>query len=252
MQAKYRYHIEGAANVVVRGLTIKPNEFFFSNVPLFTAADFSANPTLRMDTDLNLDGTWVSDTADDEAPAEVTSLAGVVDPTKATLSWVDPTIADFKEVVITHDQTGGNTPVIVAKGVQTRAFTGLTNAQAYVFTVQTRDEAGNLSAGTTITLTPAADIVAPAEVTRRNATRNPAIGSGEVTLDWLDPVTADFDHVSITHDQTGGATPVVVTKGVKQRKFTGLTANTTYLFTIRTVDRAGNLSTGVTVAATPL
>ncbi len=130
MQQKYRYHIEGAAAVVIRGITIRPTEFFYSNVPLFTAADFSANPTLRMDTDSNLDGTWVSDTSDDEAPAEVTSLAGTVDPTKVVLTWVDPTIADFDHVSITHNQTGGDTPVLVAKGVQTAVFTGLTNAQA--------------------------------------------------------------------------------------------------------------------------
>ncbi|MDR2617679.1 MAG: DUF4998 domain-containing protein, partial [Treponema sp.] len=113
------------------------------------------------------------------------------------------------------------------------------------------DTTGNRSTGIPITATPVApdpgDIAPPANVTVLVGTP----GNGSVMLSWTDPIDADFARVEITHNQTGGTAPVTVIKGVKTYTWSNLTNGTAYTFTLKTVDRNGNRSTGVSIPATP-
>ena len=220
--------------------------YLYSDVALFTAADKSAHATLMHDTNLSLNGSWTIDSTNTAADAEVTSLAGVVTGTSVRLTWVDPTNADFDHISITHNQTGGNTPVLVAKGLQTSLFTGLTAGTAYIFTVKTVSTKPVSSTGVTVTKTPA-DVVAPADCTFPNASRT----LGVITLSWIDSVAVDLDHVEITHDQAGGSTPIVVAAGVQTKALPKLPQGVTYTYTIKAVDAAGNKSAGVHLIASP-
>ena len=102
------------------------------------------------------------------------------------------------------------------------------------------------SAGHQVTLYK--DITPPAEVTSLKA----EAGDTEVTLTWTDPADEDFASVVITYigGNTGGT--VNVNAGEKTSTVYGLTNKTAYTFTVKTVDREGNVSTGETTTATPL
>lgn len=95
-----------------------------------------------------------------------------------------------------------------------------------------------------------ADTTPPAEVTNLQATS--AVNS--VTLTWVDPTDADYDHVEITFipTVTGITQPVTVAKGTITKKISGLINSVAYTFTVKTVDKSGNKSTGTTRQATPI
>jgi uncharacterized protein len=78
-------------------------------------------------------------------PAEVTNLYGLPGDGQVTLSWIDPSDHDFKEVEITNSQN--NVALKADKGAQTIIVDGLTNGTPYTFTLKTVDESGNKSDG---------------------------------------------------------------------------------------------------------
>ncbi|MDH5717935.1 MAG: fibronectin type III domain-containing protein [Spirochaetia bacterium] len=96
------------------------------------------------------------------------------------------------------------------------------------------------------------DQTPPGEVTGLAA----AIGDNWVDLSWSTEPTgdADFDHLEVSWS-SGCTTAQIVAIGVKAYKVilddtcaaNGLAADTTYTFTVQTVDTLGNISTGVTV-----
>ncbi|MDR0909289.1 MAG: fibronectin type III domain-containing protein [Spirochaetaceae bacterium] len=91
------------------------------------------------------------------------------------------------------------------------------------------------------------DTTAPAEVSNLSAVP----GNASVALSWTDPEDEDFDHVEITHDQTGGDTAKTVEAGVKTYTWDNLKNDTAYTFTVKTVDADDNTSEGITKTATP-
>jgi len=240
--ALFRYYVNGAAPVTVRGLSIPNSGYYYSTIALLSSDDLSANPTVSVDTRANTGASWTLGT-DTVAPANATSLTGVVVADGAvTLHWVDPVAADLDHLEVTWP---GQSAITVAVGVQTYAATGLVNGSPIVFTLKSVDAKGNKSSGVTVTKTPL-DATPPAEVTNLNANH----ASGEVELVWVDPVTADFNHVEITFPgQVGGALSVAATKQLVIIQ--GLTNGTNYVFTVKTVDTLGNKSAGITTQATP-
>ncbi|GHV79968.1 hypothetical protein AGMMS49944_17590 [Spirochaetia bacterium] len=90
---------------------------------------------------------------------------------------------------------------------------------------------------------PATDSTAPAEVGNLNA----AAGNAQVVLTWTDPADSDFRSVKIT--QPDSSVQWLVPKGTQTIPITGLTDNTQYTFTVKTVDTVGNESAGITATA---
>ena len=184
---------------------------------------------------------------DTSPPAAVSALEAVPGLHEVTLTWTDPTEADFHHVAITHDQEGGTTPSIVVKGVGTVTITGL-DSVAHVFSIRCYDADGNASAAVATTaVTPLTeDITPPAEVTSLGQVP----GIGTVTLSWTEPNTTDFHHVAITHDQ-GGTTPRIVPKGTTSVTIPDLAGGTLHTFTVKTYDTTGNASDGTQIGSTP-
>ena len=98
-------------------------------------------------------------------------------------------------------------------------------------------------------ITPAQDTTPPAEVTKLET----KAGDGKVSLSWTNPTDADLHQVEITASPAVGSltNPVYLSaeKG-KAMIFTteGLTNGTAYTFTVKTIDKALNKSTGVSTA----
>ena len=94
------------------------------------------------------------------------------------------------------------------------------------------------------------DTTPPAEVTELK----PIPGNGKISLSWVNPADADLHQVEISATPAAGtlANPVYLSaeKG-KAMSFTaeGLTNGTAYTFTVKTLDKALNSSTGVTTEA---
>ncbi|MDR1786909.1 MAG: SUMF1/EgtB/PvdO family nonheme iron enzyme [Treponema sp.] len=95
-----------------------------------------------------------------------------------------------------------------------------------------------------------ADTTPPAEASGVEA----QAGNCQIALSWTDPADGDFDGVEITFspEVIGVAQPVRVNKGVQSAAVTKLANGTVYQFTLKTVDKAGNQSAGVTVAEMPV
>lgn len=91
------------------------------------------------------------------------------------------------------------------------------------------------------------DKIAPAEIT--NLTGVP--GDGQITLNWTDPTDDDFSKVEITYSPNNAT--VEIAKGAQTAIVRGLTNGTAYTFTLKTIDKSGNKSSGVTsIPYTPL
>ena len=99
------------------------------------------------------DGGGDEDPGDTTSPTEVTELAAARSSGTAALVWTDPTDEDLAGVQVTWEP-GGTDPQEVGLGVGEYVATGLTNGTEYTFTVAAVDEAGNVSAGETIAVTP--------------------------------------------------------------------------------------------------
>jgi len=98
--------------------------------------------------------------ADTTAPANASVLNATAGSTQISLSWTNPTDADFNGVEISWTPTGGSPaqPLTVAKTATSQNITGLTNATSYTFTVKSVDTTGNKSSGTTLLQTPNAPV----------------------------------------------------------------------------------------------
>ena len=80
------------------------------------------------------------------APSQVENITADEDDYKITLSWTEPSDADFEKIEITYSP--GGVTIYVDKGTTTKEITGLTNHTEYTFTIKAIDHAGNKSAST--------------------------------------------------------------------------------------------------------
>ncbi len=131
----------------------------------------------------------------------------------------------------------------------TTTITGLTHGTVYTFSATAVDAAGNASLATTVDVT--ADASAPAEVTNVMSTTT----ANTATVTWTEPTVSDFSHVLITwmpNEGTIPAQPLRVNAGTETATLMNLASTTDYTVTIRSVDTAGNTSTGTTTTATTI
>ena len=117
-------------------------------------------------------------------------------------------------------------------------ITGLTTGTSYTFSVKAHDAAGNTSGASNtvnVTTTTAADTQAPTAPTSLAASN---VTQTTVDLSW----NASTDNVGVTgYDVYQGATNIATVTGTSTQA-TGLTASTSYAFTVYAHDAAGNTS----------
>ncbi|MFB9247083.1 glycosyl hydrolase family 18 protein [Sphaerisporangium melleum] len=173
------------------------------------------------------------DTTAPSAPGSLRSTATT--STSVSLAWN----ASTDNVGVTgYNVYRGSTLVTTVTGT-TYTDGGLTANTAYSYTVKARDAAGNVSAASnTVNVTTpggGGDTTAPS--TPGNL-RSTGTTSSSVSLAW----NASTDNVAVTgYNVYRGSTLVTTVTGTTYTDG-GLAANTTYAYTVRARDAAGNLS----------
>src|SRR6266581_3840605 len=177
-------------------------------------------------------GNTPADTTSPSPPAGLTGAAA--GSTGANLSWSAST-----------DNVGVTGYIVRRNGVQVAtpvstsyADTGLSAATTYSYTVAARDAAGNLSpdsASVSFTTAIATDTTPPTTPTGLTAA---AAGSTGANLSW----SASTDNVGVTGYIVRRNGVQVATPTTTSFADTGLSAATTYSYTVTARDAAGNIS----------
>ncbi len=174
---------------------------------------------------------------DTTAPSTPTGLtANAVSASQINLSWS----ASTDNVAVTGYRVfRGGVLLITLGNATTFQNTGLTASTAYSYRVQAIDAAGNVSAQSTAasaTTPVAADTIAPSTPTGLTAN---AVSASQINLSW----SASTDNVAVTGYRVRRNGTLLTTLGnVTTYQNTGLAASTTYSYSVRALDAAGNVS----------
>ncbi|MEW7279809.1 fibronectin type III domain-containing protein [Aquimarina sp. 2201CG1-2-11] len=181
--------------------------------------------------------TLPEDTADTEAPTVPTELiANNETQTTIDLSWM----ASTDNVGVTgYEVYQGDVMIATVEGTRYQVM-GLTPGTEYSFSVLAMDAAGNKSrfsnTATASTLPEdTADTEAPTVPTELAASN---IKQTTLTLNWM----ASTDNVAVTGYNVYQGTTMIGTSITTSFNVSGLTAATTYQFTVVAMDAAGNMS----------
>jgi chitodextrinase len=182
-----------------------------------------------------------TDTTAPSTPAGLTATA--VSASQINLSWGAAT----DNVGVTgYNVYRGGTLIANLGAVTAFQNNGLSGATTYTYTVQARDAAGNLSApsaSSSATTQPVPDTTAPSVPGGLSAT---AVSSSQINLSW----TAATDNVGVTGYNVYRGGTLIASLGVATAfQSNGLTGATTYTYTVRARDAAGNLSAPSTAAS---
>ncbi len=183
---------------------------------------------------------------DKTPPGAVTDLeAAVSEDGDATVSWTNPSDADFALVAITWapETTGANAtaqPVEVDGPATTTTISGFDATVSYTFTVVARDSSGNDSSAETFEV----DKTPPGRVSGLSSSIN--VGRREVSLSWTNPTDDDYSRTLITWSpETNTTQPVEVTGtagAVGTSTIPGFSSGEEYDFFVVAVDTSGNES----------
>ena len=179
----------------------------------------------------------------DLPPTNATNFEAVPADTEVVLTWTKPADPDLAGYELSYTPDGST--IDLGVNDETYTISELTNDTEYTFTLVSVDEADQKSEGISVTATPTTEKVPPGEVTDLSAT----IGDSEVVLTWTNPTDDDFVGLEIGYTPGDGA--ITIDEVVATYTVTGLTNDTEYTFTVQTRDAVGNISTGVTITATP-
>jgi chitodextrinase len=187
----------------------------------------------------------VGDTTPPSTPAGLTGAAA--GSTGANLSWS----ASTDNVAVTGYIVRRNGTQVATPAATAYADTGLSAATTYSYTVAARDAAGNVSANSasvSVTTASAADTAPPSQPTGLTGA---AAGSTGANLSW----NASTDNVGVTGYIVRRNGVQVATPATTSYADTGLSAATTYSYTVAARDAAGNVSpssASVSVTTSPL
>src|SRR6266853_1639343 len=177
--------------------------------------------------------------ADTTPPTTPTGLTGAAaGSTGANLSWS----ASTDNVGVTGYIVRRNGVQVATPATTTYADTGLSAATTYSYAVAARDAAGNISPNSTsvsVTTASPADTTPP---TTPTGLTGAAAGSTGATLSW----SASTDNVGVTGYIVRRNGVQVATPATTSFADTGLSAATTYSYTVAARDAAGNISANST------
>jgi chitodextrinase len=183
----------------------------------------------------NTNFTITAGSTDTVAPTAPTLIASGTTQTTTSLSWSGAT----DNVAVTGYDVYKDGVLLGSTATTTFAVSGLTASTTYSFTVKAKDAAGNTSvasnAVSVATLAPAPDTTAPTAPTLS------ASGTTTATtnLSW----TTATDNVGVTgYDIYKDGVLLASTTTATTYAVTGLTAATTYAFTVKAKDAAANTS----------
>ena len=214
-------------NFAVTGLTTATTYSF-----TVSAYDAAANNS-TLSSALSVTTTTTTDTTPPTAPT--TLVAASITPTTFTLSWTASTDA----VGVTGYKIFKGGVQIGTSATTNFAVTGLTTATTYSFTVSAYDAATNnssLSSALSVTTTTTTDTTPPTAPTTLAAA---SISQTTFTLSWI----ASTDAVGVTGYKIFKGGVQIGTSATTNFAVTGLTAFTTYSFTVSAYDAAANNST---------
>jgi chitodextrinase len=172
--------------------------------------------------------------ADTTPPTTPTGLAGAnIGLSSVDLSWN----ASSDNVGVTgYDvfQDGANIASVTSTSY---AVSGLASGTTYAFTIKAKDAAGNVSAASTTlnVTTDAPDTTAPTVPTGLAAS---SVTKISLTLTW----TASSDAIGVTGYDVYQNGALLTSVAGTSTNVTGLTAGTTYAYTVTAKDAAGNIS----------
>jgi endoglucanase len=183
-----------------------------------------------------------------------TPVASAVTSSGATLTWTAAT-AGTNPIAGYDVYRVGTTDTLVASttGALTTALTGLTASTTYQFYVVARDSAGNVgSHSTSVSVTTSAGSTTPPGAPGTPVASN--VTSTGATLTWT-AATAGSNAIAGYNVYRVGSTDTLVasTTGALTTAITGLTASTTYQFSVAAKDSAGTVgahSANVSVTTT--
>lgn len=169
---------------------------------------------------------------DTEVPTAPTLSANNTTSTKTTLSWSGAT---DNVAVVSYDIYKDG--VLIANSTTSPyTVTGLSASTSYVFTVKAKDASNNISvssnAVTVTTLAP--DTIAPTAPTLS--------ANGTTNISTSLSFSGATDNIGVTSYEIYKDGILIATVNNSPYTVTGLTASTTYIFTVKAKDDAGNLS----------
>lgn len=169
---------------------------------------------------------------DTEVPTAPTISANNTTSTKTTLSW---TGATDNVAVASYDIYKDGT-LVANSTTSPYTVTGLSASTSYVFTVKAKDASNNISvssnAVTVTTLAP--DTEAP--------TAPSLSASGTTNVSTTLTFTGATDNIGVTAYEIYKDGALIATVNNSPYTVTGLSASTTYIFTVKAKDDAGNVS----------
>jgi len=189
--------------------------------------------------------TVTAGTSDTVAPTAPSLSASGTTQTSTNLSWSGAT----DNVGITGYDVYQGAALLGSTSSTSYAVSGLSASTTYSFTVKAKDAAGNISAASNAvsvtTLAPVSDTTAPTAPTLAAS----GTTSSSTNLSW----SGATDNVGVTgYDVYQGATLLGATTSTSYA-VSGLSASTTYSFSVKAKDAAGNVSAASnTVSVTTL
>ena len=182
----------------------------------------------------NANITVTAGTSDTVAPTAPTLSASGTTQSSTTLSWSGAT----DNVGVTGYDVYRNSTLIGSTASLTYNATGLSASTTYSFYVKAKDAAGNVSPNSNTvnvtTLAPAADTTAPAAPTLTAS----GTTTSSTNLSW----SGATDNIGVTGYDVYQNTALIGSTASTTYNVTGLTPSTTYSFTVRAKDAAGNIS----------
>ena len=182
-------------------------------------------------------------TSDTTPPSQPTGLtATAVGSTGANLSWN----ASTDNIGVTGYVVRRNGTQVATPGATSFVDSGLSPGTTYTYTVAARDAAGNVSPNSTsaiVTTASTADTTPPSQPT---GLRPVLVGSTSATLSW----NASTDNVGVTDYIVRRNGTQIATPTTTNYADTGLSASSSYTYTVAARDGAGNVSAAASATVT--